>query len=379
MQNNKFKHLLFNLGKILLILWGIAWALGNFASIAFSYQDLVNESSQILDTNSSVISTTAFDDRNLNSVEQIFKASFKPFLILSTISVILAILILYNGRSFLEMIYTFNFFIIPRQRKYWGLIKDSKSGTKVTLASISLLQIRDGKEIIVFSTVSDLDGHYRVRLTDFKSKFFIVVKAEGYQAYKKEIESSVKSIVKGGEYVEDIYLTRTNELVKVSNKWSSIKSRLYTPLIIYLLLLSIFGFLLYINQFIIKPGIDSFLGAIMFALAVTWNIYIITERSRLPMGKILDEHDSPIIGVSVKLFYNDKQLGTWLSDWNGVIKLEVGEGNYKLLVTKEGFKLIDSEDGFVEGKVNKDGYLDKNIVMQKVGASGDNSKLTNPF
>jgi len=378
MSNNKIKSILIKTAKVILIVWGIAWALGNIASIFFSYQDLVTQSSQVLDTNSQTLSSTAFEEKSSNSIEVIFKASFKPFLILSTVSVILGVIVLYNGRTFLEMLYMFDFFMVPRQRKYWGTILDSHTRGPISLALITLKGVDSKKEL---RTVSDLDGRYRIRISDLKEKYIIEVKAEIYKPFTKEIDSSLGSIISRGEFIEDIVLYRADDVTSTFNSnLAKIRSKLYAPLIIYLSLLSFFGFILYLNQSIIKPGVDSFLGAIFFGIASVWNIIIITERIRNRLGKIVDQNGKPIGGVVINLFNKDDKVDSLLSDENGIVKFQTETGIYKILVAKDGYELHNSKDGFIEVKINNDGYLTKDIVLEQTGeVSNTSSVLMNPF
>ncbi len=375
MQQGRLKKGLIVFLKIILILWGVLWAVGNLASIVIPYEEVIQESSTILNTDATTISTTAFEATK-SPIEQIFKLSFRPFLVLSSVSIILGIIILYNGRTFIEMLYMFNFFMIPRKRRYWGSILDSVTQGKISLASISLLKVEDGKEKIVSRTVSDLDGNYRIRIPE-AGKYNLEVKAEGYETFRKEITSRSNE----EEYLDNVTITRLNQTKQsFLGSYYKLKSVLYTPLIIYLFVFCTISFVLYVNQSIIKPGLDTYAGALIFGIAFVWNIFTVTERIRNKGGVIKDETSHPVRGVTIRLFKDDKQLDSKISDDNGVVKFEVNSGMYKILISKEGYVLPNhKENEFIEVKINNDGYLANNIVLHSTGKANNSELLVNPF
>jgi hypothetical protein len=381
---NKILSFILKTLQIIILVFGILWGVLNTASIFLPYEQLIAVFSYIIPLEETEISETAYRPPEEDTVlDQFFEASFFPFFVFSNLSVIGGIFILYNGRTLLEMVYLFDGFFIPRQRKYWGTIFDLESNTPVSLASINLILDQDSGKKIIASTVSDLDGRYRLRIPATKGNFYIEVKATNYVPLRKDIGETAKLLVNQGELIEDIPLTKLGDAPNtLASRFYDLRVKLYPILIFYLLVLSIANFLIYLYPATTNPALDTMFGAGFFGIAVVWNLAIVTERIRNKGGKIQDEKHAPISGATVRIFKDGRQLNSVLSNTEGFVKFEVNPGEYEVIVDKPGFELQNADNKFLKVKVTNDGYLNRNITLRKVSSdinSVNTALLSNPF
>src|SRR5690606_2240163 len=98
---------------------------------------------------------------------------YSTLAVLSVTSIIFGFFVLGKGRAWFEKLLLLQAFAIPRERINWGKVYDGFTDKPLAFATLRIIQKKDAKEVVVVSTVSDLDGRYRMYV-QFESGEYIL-------------------------------------------------------------------------------------------------------------------------------------------------------------------------------------------------------------
>lgn len=306
-----------------------------------------------------------------------YETSYNVFFVASFIAGFGGVIILSHGRSFPEIMWLFTAFILPRQRKYWGKIYDKHTGKNLPFATIRLLD-KETAEFLA-QAISDLDGSYRIAINDRSKKYILEISAQGYEIEKVEVDPNNMQIV-NKSLVIDIGLNPIGKLGGVST-WSSLRTKLYRPTILFVFIMSLLSLFFGIYGIISYPdSLPNQVSLVLAVVAVGWNISVLRQRFMIPSGSVLDaETKQPLQNVQLKIFDQTQQLVSTQTDTNGIAKINLPAGDYRLQLVKAGYKQEGGE--FINIKINKKGFIADNIFMHRSGeaAPAEASDLLNPF
>lgn len=278
-------------------------------------------------------------------------------------------------------------FLTPRKKKYWGIIFDDTTNKPVAFASITLSTKEIGKDnqmktIVVTQAVSDLDGHYRLN-TDKRDKFYLEVKASGYQPFTKFI-SMTNPLNSAEDIIYDIPMRRIDSR---SNFFKSLMSYRKKGLISFargvLLISSIFGFIFTIYSQINFPNNLNLvlLGVyiIIFIISFYPSIYGRIQKR----GKVIDvDFNSPVPGAVVRIYDTKQQIALSLTNSLGEARFDLPSGEYSILASKRGYiMVVEPGKQLISAVLKNEGYLDRNILLKRIEEAPNNSVagLDNPF
>jgi len=278
-------------------------------------------------------------------------------------------------------------FFTTKRKKYWGIIFDDLTNKPVAFASITLSSKEIGKDNLMKSSVitqavSDLDGQYRLN-TDRRDKFYLEVKASGYQPYTKFI-SMVNPLNSAEDIVYDIPLRRLD--VK-SNFFKTLLSYRKKGLINFarsiLLISSIFGFVFTIYTQINFPNNINLILISVYVIIFMLSFYPSIYSRIQKRGKVIDvDFNSPIPGAVVRIYDTKQQIALALTNVKGEARFDVPAGEYSILASKRGYIMV-AEQGrqLVKAILKKEGYLDKNILLKRIEEAPmqQSTGLDNPF
>lgn len=320
---------------------------------------------------------TEFSNPTLDKIQS---DSYTIFYIASIVSAIIGTIVLSQGRSFSEIVFLFVGYAIPRQRKFWGLVYDSKTGKPVALASIRLQRVSaDGTKEFIAETVSDLDGRYRLNINKPGAKYFIEVSSPEYKSNMVEIPSGTEDLNK--EITRDIELNKEEKekVLNLGEKWDKFRSKIYLPTIIYMYIFVIAGILFSIYGIVaFFPSPTSMIFIVIYICSFIWNTRVVRERLKINVGKVIDsETKKPLESVMVKIFDLENKSTIAYSDQRGQVQFTLPPGSYKAQFIKDNYQ---SDTSLLPVKLNDKGLLDKNVVLKRTGDSiQSDSSLLNPF
>lgn len=275
--------------------------------------------------------------------------------------------------------------ITQRKKKYWGIIVDDLTNKPIPFASITLSTKEIGKDnqiktSVLSQTVSDLDGRYRLN-SDKKDKLYLEVKASGYQPFSKFISLN-NPLNSTEDIVYDVQLKRIDAKPNfIKNLLNYKKDSVFDFARSILLISSIIGFLFTIYIQINFPDYLNLilLGIYTILFIITFYPYIYNLIQK--RGKVIDlDQNMPIPGAFVRIYNQKQQVSLSLTNSKGEMRFDIKEGEYLILSSKMGYKMISNADNkLIRAVVKKEGYLDRNILMQRVEEAPIMSGLENPF
>jgi len=242
-------------------------------------------------------------------------------------------------------------------------------------------------KFLVSEVLADLDGKYRAEFSKSYKKFSLSVKAPGYKELKQRLKYLDSATLSSG-LVEEIYMVRENKAETKTRRTKYIQPYINQLLIYALFIISVVFLFLWLLYAVAYPG--SFYGWINLAIsiyAVPWNIFIISERLRPKVGRVLDlDSKRPIENVLVWVYDNKKQIFAGSTDKRGIVKLDVNSGEYSIRFShpsyKTSFESADKLDLFKHLTVGLNGYIESNVYLEKTSRNFKQdltSNLINPF
>jgi 5-hydroxyisourate hydrolase-like protein (transthyretin family) len=330
--------------------------------------------------NLSPSSTTQFVNPTF---EPIYNLSILMFLPLATFSAILGALFLSANKSLVEIIFLFIGHILPRQRKYWGVVKDAKNKAPIPFATIRVIEHTADGDVIIAQTVSDQEGKYRIHIGLEKGKYSLIAKASGYLDFNSDVKRFSDPLAPS-EVIGDIFMSKTLGS-PAAGTGNMPRAFIYKYAILHIYLFSILLFAISIYGALAHTSIGTIINFLIFAYSIVWNTKVIRERALFKSGRVLDQQTGmPIESAQVSLFTDSRQIESTVSNQQGLPKFGILPGEYKITVSKKGYKLENSdEDGFVKVNVNSLGYLDQDVLLREVGNELERKEslttLPNPF
>jgi hypothetical protein len=268
-----------------------------------------------------------------------------------------------SGTYILDVIQKFGilFGVVGRKKKkYWGFVYDSKTKSGIPFAVVNVYV---GKTLVGHE-VTDLDGKYAL-LLEKGGEYTIEVKASGYKTFKKRVH--VRKIGPTVEIVNDIELKREGE-----KSWLNNFKNYYKPSLIKLILGLMFvsmavGFVYTVVITTQYPNAVNYLLLSIYGILFTLNVINLATLYARTAGKVVDlKHSKGLAGVSVRFYRNNSQVGVYLTNSKGEIKVRLQPGKYWYIANKKGYVMADtSEKQIPLIEVDDRGYLVNDIKMKK--------------
>jgi 5-hydroxyisourate hydrolase-like protein (transthyretin family) len=316
---------------------------------------------------------------------------FQVFLGTSTLAAIIGTLVLSKKRNLYEAVGMFVAFIIPRKRKNWGIVFNKNSRKPIAFANVRITQNsgENGQEFVT-ETITDLDGRYRILLDQIKPDYNLTARASGFLPFAMDLTRPIIG-TSNIEVIEDIPMLKgfnSNLNLKDITGYLNSKLSFYLVWIFFILsYLYFFAAILYVVTY--PDSVWGYLNLALFICAIIWNTYIIIDRYKITGGKILDTNlKKPLENVSIKVFSENRQIITAMTNSKGIVKLDIPSGEYLVSLNKPGWKMsgnVIMGSGLLKIRVNENGYLDRNIFLTQIDNSAEqksnvgSSKLANPF
>lgn len=324
----------------------------------------------------------------VNLVVVLTVAAIQIIFIFSVAMAIIGALILSQNRGIFETLFLVVGFAIPQPRKHWGSVYDIETNLPIPFAALRISgSSADNTPLTVTQGTTDLDGKYRIYLNDIPNKAALMVKAAGYRDKVVPITSTSHK-----EIILDVPMVKLEKDAKLP-LLASVRNFVFKRadrLVTYLFILSLAGLVLSAVNAIAYQRQWGYIGMVIYGLSSSWNIYILNNRLRTNIGKVINAEDNkPLESAFVKLFYAGQPVISGITDKDGVVKLNVLAGTYDVEVTKLGYSLLDSavigNTRIAKAYVNEKGYFTKNLRMGTADAVTtpppiqDSDKLMNPF
>jgi len=306
------------------------------------------------------------------------------YLVFATIIGFLGALLSIGTRNVFEILALFFFGMLPRERKYWGVVFDQDTNHPISFIPVRLFEYEGDKPKLLSQTVTDSDGRYRLHIEKPEAKrYTIEINYPGYEPVITELQKYVA--IGNYEFVNDIALVKSNNVKAQVLKWFYYnRPRLFTYLFLSIYYVYAFFWLIQFIFVINEPIFINILVAVTYTVTFIWNTKILRQRLKPAIGKIKDaETHKPISSAIVTLYTNEAEKISAITDDQGVVKLNIPSGMYKMLVSAKGYLLLSKDEKGLElVKIGKDGYIDKDVLLQRqVGSevSVAGAELINPF
>lgn len=313
-----------------------------------------------------------------------YRIIYPIFLIINILSTGIGSLIVARGRTLEEALMILIVAMIPRRRKLSGRVFDLKTGESIAFASVDIIEKnKEGKFIPVARALTDLDGRYRFNIED-KSKFlFVKVNFEPYEEYIKPLTNVYKNNV-----IQDIPLERksgTTDKLR-SFYYFKLKPIVYIYYTYYLLGLSVITWLgIMLGIYLNGPTLFLIVLGLLLGISVIHNVLTVINRLSFSTGKVLEYGTlNPIHNATISIFDKDNQVQVVYSNRNGVVRTNLEDGFYSVIVTKKNYKFVNSSGDQIKTDyvyINKDGYLPKDLYLNKSDQFDSQAEqgLDNPF
>lgn len=315
----------------------------------------------------------------------LFGSGFYNFYGFATIIVITGLFTITKGRNLIEKYMLLQAYALPKQRDYWGKIIDHTTHKPVPFAAIQIYKLDNkGNKIFTGQTVADTDGRYRMYIMKSDDEYFIEVRASGYEAYKEKVRTT---LIDGENIIRtNIFLQKESSEFKINpvrKFYLDHRAQILRLLTAFIFAMSILTCLHGLYGLIFHFNMVSVGNFIFYGFAAPWNIYVIWERNRFNPGRVLESVSrKPIANVTVHVFINTSKIISVLSDAQGVVKLNVEAGDYKIKLFKTGFILEDNVASTLNVLVNNEGFLKEDIyliALKDPNSQAQDLNLLNPF
>lgn len=302
------------------------------------------------------------------------------FFWISFVSGVLASFILCWHRGPMTVVSLISGLFLPRELRESSVVYNAQTGEPVALCRISLLVEQENGLGIVTEEFSDLDGRHSLQLPSHEAKYFLRAEAKGFTPYEDYVDYEMLS--KRARLNIDIPLVPSGPLV-----WQyKLLYKLFLPINIYITVLSILAFALQLYSLLAWQNVFALLAVFVSLLAATWNIWTLTERTRIIFGRVLDAHtNQPIDKAQVKVFRDGRQQEVAFSDALGVVRFNLPPGEYMAQITKDAYELVDKRqtpfNKLIPVRIKPDGSLRDNLKLMPPANSTakQESGLLNPF
>lgn len=382
----RYKKILLKIWKIFLLILGFLWVVQQVVSV-IDFAAVVDFATELSGVDPEIYLSSQPSDLSIEPITTILDTDFfKVYTLISTVFAVVGTFVITRRRSLYAALGLFVAFIIPRERRHWGRVKDRESRQSIPFARVMLVSQRlNGETKILKETVTDVDGKYRLFISGGSKDHKLRVVANNYQ----QVDLPIATIARKGELIEvtdDILLDSKGETSIISR--SRVKPRVYRYMMWLTYLFSIIYLVIFYYYFLAFP--DSLYGAIvgvMFTISVVRNTQVMKERFFRPKGRILEkETKDPIPNVHANLLAGKGVRDTKTTDDRGLVSFNAEAGTYKLQAYKDGYEVASVVDqgGVLDVEVDASGFLKENIYLWRTEVSvatsdGGDASFLNPF
>ena len=307
------------------------------------------------------------------------------YFMLTTITSIVAAFISLGTRDVFEVIALFFFGMLPKERKYWGVVFDEISGKPIAFIPVRIFKYEGEKPKLLASTVTDTDGRYRLQVSTrdkIETRYAIEISASGYEPFMQDIAEYL--VIGNYELINDVPLKRAKSTANPIVRWFYYnRTRIYNWLFIFIYVEYIALLLLTIVFFINGPIFINYFGTITIGVSVIWNTYVVRHRIAPQIGKVIDsDGKQPLQSSLVTIYQNKGQSVAAITNEAGIVRVNMPAGMYKALASAQGYMMLSADaQGMAVIKVGRDGYIDRDILMKKAAGAEvpKDASLLNPF
>lgn len=271
--------------------------------------------------------------------------------------------------------------VIKRKKKYWGIVFDEAESKPIPFAIVRIYQ--DGS--VVAQTVSDTHGRYGLSLEEGGS-YQLEALANGFDKYTKEV--ALNRVGENVEVVEDIPMKREPKKLDAVRKFIFYsRQKMLRWMRFILVVMMIVGFVYTAYVTIQYPVLINFLMIFIYMFLFQINIIMYLRSIKGAVGHVLDKDTNEgLPGVSMRVYHDEKQIGVFLTNDNGVVKINLDSGKYLMLMNKNGYAAVeeteatafeDMQEGFSELEI-KGGYITRDYYMRK-SAERKEMRTETPF
>ncbi len=327
----------------------------------------------------------SYPDSGNQSQTGLFKI---PGVVLSTLVPLFMSILMASAVSFLLLMQSSNVIsgirhigillgiVIPRKKKYWGIVFDVEKSKGIPFAIVRLKREVEENSVtrlkLATQTFTDEKGRYGM-VVETPGEYIIEVLANGFERVERSIKFDDLSMKK--EIVEDFPMVKVGEKLSWFNKLRFYnKDRIIKLFKLALLVLMILGFIYTVLVTLISPHILNYIMLAIYGLLFILNILVLARLRTKTIGKVKDEVTGDGLGgVSFRVYKNEKQVDLTLTNTQGELKLNIKEGSYKAILNKRGYigAVIKNNENrketspVVDVKIKKSGHLKEDIVMRK--------------
>lgn len=260
-------------------------------------------------------------------------------------------------------------YVIRKKKKYWGIVFDIDKSEPIAFAVIRLYKGNN----LIHESVSDLDGKYGL-LLEATGEYILETQAAGYQTQRQKID--VNRIEDNLEVVKDIPMLSLGKHGGIKELFYYHSVEIIKIIKLVMLVLTLLGFIYSLIVTIEFPGLLNYLILLFYLFVFVLNLISILAGIRRGRGRVVESMtNKPVQGASVRLYDDKAQVGVYLTNKNGEIKIGVKPGNYGVVVSKEGFGTSEIK----EVVVDEAGGMVMDIKIEKSPDKQDKLEYANPF
>jgi len=255
--------------------------------------------------------------------------------------------------------------IIPKKRKYWGIVYDRDQAIPIPFGIVRLyrksINDRNIEQLeLLEQTVTDLEGRYG-QLIDQSGEYILEAIADGYEKFRKTILYN-----QGDEVIDDVPLQKVDKGISGVRKFIYYSKTIqFKYLRAFLIVLMIIGFIYSFIVVVSNFQLEQFLILILYAITLLINLIWSFNSIKKKIGKVKDKNThAPISGAIVGVYDSERQINVILTNKQGEMKINLPSREYNLNVQKVGY--VMEVKGLQKVFINREGYLDEDILLQKI-------------
>lgn len=299
----------------------------------------------------------------------------------------LAAIFLIGKRNVFEVLGIFIASMLPREKRYWGVVYDGSNRSPIVFAKVAIYEIVNSEKKFLIQAITDIYGRYRIYIPENHTNLLVEVNVPGYVAHTNEIDKDFAKFF-SSQFVQDIPLTKLEKgsINNFRKLFIYIRPRFYTVLFSFIFVAPIINIPLGIFFILNNPIIVNYVSLFTTIVASAWNLFVLSERRSFSPGRILDSINSqPIMGALIKIIGGTANYPV-ITDENGLGKFDLKPGNYMCQIYAAGYELKSTtQNGFIPVRITREGYIQQNIYLNRLsdfekyrGKTGL-SHLMNPF
>jgi 5-hydroxyisourate hydrolase-like protein (transthyretin family) len=295
----------------------------------------------------------------------------------------------FPGRSVLEVLLLFFLFIIPRQRKKWGVVYDQTTNKPIPFAVINVSEVTNNGTKFIKQVVSDVDGRYRISLPDVKGTLRISVQADNYSQYERDLTTT--GLMKEVELAIDLPLaSKTGSKAQLKTILNQLDFHNNNKIFYLVYVVGFIPLFVSFALFGFTAPFFSYGQIVIYAIPIIWNTFTLYKRLSPSISTLSDElTHKPIQGAMVQIYdLSMNRVASIVTNSEGMLNFPVNEGEYYLNIYKSGYQTpsgyLNYKDYLIKVKIDNRGYLTQNISLKQSLNKGpdlnsSNLGLLNPF